>query len=273
MTEEEIADIFDRVTEGLDNPRIDAVVSRAELEAARIRRRHRAYAAAGAGVAVAAIAVAGVVITTVPRPSAGAGASAAQGQADGSAAASSPAATATPSATASPSAGPSARATAGAMTTTQVTDQLRAMLPAGSTISDVRSDWSGEVDFDYNDGKGAVDFIFTIEPLSFYQSPLTCSESPWSGAPDEGSRPAGALPQSCVMLTLPDGSLVQDWVPYADAYGFYGYIVTDRRPDGTVVSVQVGNGINHTLPEVDRAIPPGSFAEWNALVESNVWHL
>jgi hypothetical protein len=24
---------------------------------------------------------------------------------------------------------------------------------------------------------------------------------------------------------------------------------------------------------VDRATPPGSFAEWNALVESSVWHL
>jgi hypothetical protein len=159
------------------------------------------------------------------------------------------------------------------MTTTQVMDQLQAMLPAGSTISDIRSGWSGAVDFDYNDGQGAVDFIFTIEPLSFYQSPLTCSESPWSGTSDEGPRPAGALPQSCVMITLPDGSILRDWVPYADAYGFYGYEVTDQRPDGTVVSAQVGNGINHTLPQVDRAIPPGSFAEWNALVESPVWHL
>jgi hypothetical protein len=62
-------------------------------------------------------------------------------------------------------------------------------------------------------------------------------------------------------------------VPYADAVGFYSYYVTDQRPDGTVVWAQVGNGINHTLPQVDRAIPPGSFAEWNALVESPVWHL
>jgi hypothetical protein len=53
----------------------------------------------------------------------------------------------------------------------------------------------------------------------------------------------------------------------------YFYNITDQRPDGTVVWVQVGNGINHGLPQVDRAVPPGSITEWNALVESPVWHL
>jgi hypothetical protein len=161
------------------------------------------------------------------------------------------------------------------MTTTQIMNDLRALLPATSTISDIRPSTYGDeaVDFDYNDGLGAVDFQFSIEPTSFYDRPLTCSQSPWSGAPDEGARPAGALPQSCVMTTLPDGSILQDWVTYADAYGFYGYNITDQRPDGTVVWVQVGNGINHTLPQVDRAVPPGSTAEWNALVEDPGWHL
>jgi hypothetical protein len=281
MTEEEIAAIFDRVTQNLYDPRIDAVVERAERDAYRIRRRHRGYAAGGSALAVAAIAVAGLAITVLPRPSPTPGVPAGlqQGLGHGprghkpTPAASASGATASPSATGNPSPAPSSGGAPGAMTTTQIMDQLQAMLPAGATISDIRADSSGEVEFDYNDGQGAVDFMFWIEPVSFYQNPLTCSESPWSGTTDEGPRPAGALPQSCVMNTLPDGSIVQDWVPYADAYGFYGYKVADQRPDGTVVSVQVGNGINHTLPQVDRAIPPGSFTEWNALVESPVWHL
>lgn len=60
---------------------------------------------------------------------------------------------------------------------------------------------------------------------------------------------------------------------YADTYGFYGYMIDDQRPDGVSVSIQVGNGINHTLPQVDRAWPPGSMAEWEALAENPAWRL
>jgi hypothetical protein len=259
MTEEEIAGLFDRVTRDLRDPGIDAVIRRAERHGGRIRRRHRALAAACSVLGVAAISVVAAG-TTLLRPSAAPGGPAAQLQAAGHG---------------THRSGPTPAASVHTpMTTAKVMGQLRAMLPAGSTISDIRSPFSGDVEFDYNDGHGAVDFMFSIEPLSFYRNPvLTCSEPPWSGTTDEGRRPAGALPQSCVLRTLPDGSTVQDWVPYVDSYSFYGYLVSDYRPDGTVVSVLVGNGTNHALPQVDRAIPPGSFAEWNALVESSAWHL
>jgi hypothetical protein len=282
MTEEEIARIFDQVVQDLEHPRIHAVVAGAERRGVQIRRRRRAYAAAGSVLAVGALAVGGTAIAAAPRPPAAPGTPAAGRQAGQSAAHhSSPGKPGHPGSKRTaiigpnglpeptPSPGPSTPQ----MTTKQIMDQLRAMLPASSTISDVRSDGNENVEFDYNDGQGAVDFIFWIAPLSFYQNPLTCSQSPWIGTQDEGPRPRGALPQSCVMTTLPDGSIRQDWVEYADAYGFYGYNVTDRRPDGTVVEAQIADGINHTLPQVDRAVPPGSFAEWNALVDSPVWHL
>lgn len=282
MTEEEIARIFDRVIQELDDPRIGDVVRRAERQGGRTRRRHRAYAAAGSVLAVGALAVGGAAVTVLPRPSSAPGTSAADRHAGqqashrGKAAKPKPAtskAVVTHAPTATPTATPSPGASKGPMTTKQIIDILRTMLPATSTISDVRADGTGSAEFDYNDGQGAVDFMFWIEPASFYSRTLTCSEPPWSGTTDEGPRPAGALPQSCTMQTLPDGSIEQDWVEYADAYSFYGYNVTDQRPDGTVVEVQVANGINHTLPQVDRAVPPGSFAEWNALVQSSVWHL
>jgi hypothetical protein len=279
MTEEEIAGLFDRVTRDLRDPWIDAVIRRAERDAGRIRRRHRALAAACSVLGVAAISVGGAAGMTLLRPSAAPAGPAAPQQAAGHGThrsgpapeASVPVAPGSPPARSPAVPGTGARTP---MTAIKIMDQLGAMLPAGSTISDIRFPFSGEVEFDYNDGHGAVDFMFSVEPLSFYANPvLTCSEPPWSGTPDEGARPAGALPQSCVLRTLPDGSTVQDWVPYADSYGFYGYHVVDHRPDGTVVFAQVGNGTNHALPRVDRAIPPGSFAEWNALVESSAWHL
>lgn len=283
MTEEEIASLFERVAQDLDFPQIDKLVNGAERRGRRLRQRRRALVATGS-VLVAGAVVATAATGFVPRLTGGLGTnSAATGAspgptgAPGTAAPSPvPSPTATASPTVSPSPTPSPGATSSAsLTTTQTMDDLQAMLPGGSAVSDVRGGPGGgqSVEFDYNDGQGAVDFMFAVSPLSSYQAPFTCSEPPWSGAPDEGTRPAGALPQSCVMLNLPDRSKVQDWVPYADAFGFYSYTVWDIRPDGTVVWVQVGNGINHTTPQVDRAVPPGSFAEWNALVESSVWHL
>ena len=286
MTEEEIAALFDRVAQDLDFPGIEAVVSEAERHGRRLRHRHRGLIATGSVLSV------GAVIIAVSSTGLVAGLTGTLGFAS-SATGTSPTPSASPPTAASPSATPSSdpsssvpatgperpspsASTPRGMTMTQILDDLRAMLPPGSSISDVRPSTEGDeaVELDYNDGQGAVDFSFSVEPTSFYQrGPLTCSQSPWSGTTDEGPRPAGALPQSCVMSTLNDGSILQDWVTYADAYGFYGYYVTDQRPDGTVVWVQVGNGIIHTLPQVDRAVPPGSFAEWNALVENPLWHL
>lgn len=74
-------------------------------------------------------------------------------------------------------------------------------------------------------------------------------------------------------LTLLAALLERDIVTNADSYGFYGYNIYDQRPDGITVFIQVGNGINHTLPQVDRARPPGSMAEWEAVVENPAWHL
>jgi hypothetical protein len=268
MTEEEIARIFGQVAQDLDHPRIHAVVAGAERRGVQIRRRRRAYSAAGSVLAVGALAVGGAAITVLPQPPAAPG-TPAGGQPDSQ----QTSAPAPGNPVRTPNQAQRAGASTGQMTTTQIMDQLRAMLPAGSTISDVRSDATGDVEFDYNDGHGAVDFIFFIEPLSFYQSPLSCSQPRGTGPEDHGPRPPGALPPSCVKRTLPGGSIELDSVEYADARGFYGYDVTDQRPDGTVVQAQIGNGINHTLPQVDRAVPPGSLAEWNALVQSSVWHL
>jgi len=98
---------------------------------------------------------------------------------------------------------------------------------------------------------------------------------------DEGQRPAGALPISCVRRVLADGSVERDAVSYADGAGFYGYLIEDRRPDGITVWLQVGNGTlagsphysKAGWPYVDRARPPGSMALWTSIVESPQWHL
>jgi hypothetical protein len=126
------------------------------------------------------------------------------------------------------------------------------------------------LEVDYNDGQGAVDLIVDVQPTAMFAQPLACPKPLWT---DEGQRPAGALPISCAMRTLPDGSIERDAVMYADAYGFYGYGIYDQRPDGVTVFIQVANGINHTLPQVDRAQPPGSMAKWEAVAENPAWHL
>ena len=64
-----------------------------------------------------------------------------------------------------------------------------------------------------------------------------------------------------------------DAVYNADSYGFYAYSIYDMRPDGVTVDIEVGNGILHGLPQVDRARPPGSMPEWEAIAENPAWHL
>jgi hypothetical protein len=118
--------------------------------------------------------------------------------------------------------------------------------------------------------RGAPAAAGALHNHAMFAQPLACPKPLWT---DEGQRPAGALPISCAMRTLPDGSIERDAVMYADAYGFYGYGIYDQRPDGVTVFIQVANGINHTLPQVDRAQPPGSMAKWEAVVENPAWHL
>jgi hypothetical protein len=99
---------------------------------------------------------------------------------------------------------------------------------------------------------------------------LSCPHPLWT---DEGTRPAGALPISCVVRTPPGGGIERDAVMYSDAYGFYGYNIYDQRPDGIEVFIQVGNGyFDPYLPHADRATPPGSMSLWESVVESPAWH-
>ncbi len=90
---------------------------------------------------------------------------------------------------------------------------------------------------------------------------------------------AGALPVSRVRRVLPDGS-PEDAVTYADAAGYYVYMIYENRPDSITVSIKRRqrdlDGTPHLAkagwPYVDRARPPGSMALWRSVVESPEWH-
>jgi hypothetical protein len=157
------------------------------------------------------------------------------------------------------------------MTIGQMLHVLRSLLPAGSTVSNVNpySSGDGSLEADYNDGLGAVDIQIDIAPTATFDR-IDCPKPLW---PDEGPRPAGALPISCAMRTLPDGSVERDAVYNADVKSWYAYSVYDQRPDGITVDIEVGNGVIHGWPSVDRARPPGSMAEWEAVAENPAWHL
>jgi hypothetical protein len=283
ITEDALADLFEKAVQDLD-PAVHAIVTGAERRGRRLRTRRRAWLALGSGLVVAALAgtalAAGVPLT---HPG---GAQLAAGPASRHP---SPKHTGTGHASPKPSgrrvsAGPSQRgypqgpppklAPGYQMTIGQMLDVLRRLLPPGSTLSNVNpyAASDGTLEVDYNDGQGAVDLIIAVSPTATYPSgtPLDCPKPLWT---DEGSRPAGALPISCVTRTLPDRSIERDAVMYADVMGFYGYNIYDQRPDGITVFIQVGNGINHTLPQVDRARPPGTLAGWEAVVENPAWHL
>ena len=287
MTEEEIVSLFERVARDLDVPRIEALVAGAERSGWRLRHRHRAFLAAGVVLAAGAI-VAGTTTGLVPRLTAalspasrGTGLSAAS-------ASTSPRSVPSGSASVSPTPAPSASAgtpapsLSSAMTTTQIMDDLRSMLPATSTISDVQDTsapmWSSEsysVEFNYNDGQGAADVQFGIYPPGFLQG--EGCPAPYA---NESPRPAGAPPESCTKKTLPDGSVLIDVVTGTDSWSFYDYEIDVVRPDGVTISLAVGNGtlnpgkpINGILtPMLTRAVPPEAFDVWNAVAESPVWH-
>jgi hypothetical protein len=279
VTDDEIAALFATVVRDLDPP-VGAMVRRAELIGRRRRARRRARIAAGSTLAISAVVGAGLLVGTHHAPLAPARSLA--GAATGHRSASprprashpaspspSPSAPVTPTPTpTTPSPGQPARP---GMTPEQMLVTLRGLLPAGSELSNVNQLTSGHgnLEVDYNDGRGAVDFTVGVFPPGTIQQP-TCPDPLWA---NEGPRPAGALPISCVTRTPPGGGVERDAVMYADSLGFYGYDIYDERPDGVTVFVQVGNGIVHTLPQVDRARPPGSMAEWEAVAENPAWHV
>ena len=280
MTDEQIVELFDKVVRDI-NPPVDGIIRRAELLGRRRRARRRARIAAGNTLAISAVVGAGLLVGThhaplgPARPLAGAAtghrsASPSPRPRAGHTASPSPSpstpATPTPTPTSSPGepAGP-------AMTPEQMLVTLRGLLPAGSVLSNVNQLTSGHgnLEVDYNDGRGAVDFTVSVFPPGSIQQP-TCPDPLWT---DEGPRPAGALPISCVTRALPGGGVERDAVMYADSQGFYGYDIYDKRPDGVTVFIQVGNGIVHTLPQVDRPQPPGSMTEWESVAENPAWHV
>ena len=278
ITEDALSDLFERAVQDLD-PAVQAIVAGAERRGRRLRTRYRAWLALGGGFVAALTATAVLAGVSLAHPTGGALVAAGPTNHHPS---TRHAGTGHVSATPSPSSSRAVTPTPGVgssprlarryqMPVAQMLDALRSLLPAGSTLGYVNpySTEPGTVEVDYSDGQGAVDFQISLAPTAMF-SPLTCPTPLWQ---DEGPRPPGALPISCAMRTLPDGSTERDAVYYADAYGFYAYSVYVDRPDGVTVDVQVGNGIIHTLPQVDRARPPGSMAEWEAVAENPVWQL
>jgi hypothetical protein len=180
------------------------------------------------------------------------------------------------------------------MSRDQMLRTLRSLLPVGSVLSPVAAGMNGpgSLEVNYNDGQGPADVMISITPFSKVVTPqqmgttgsptgktrtrvpfvlaLACPDPLWT---DEGTRPAGALPISCLLRTPPGGGVERDAVMYADGYGFYGYDIYDQRPDGVEVFIQVGNGyFDPYLPHVDRPTPPGSMALWASVVENPAWH-
>jgi hypothetical protein len=280
ITEDGMADLFERAVRDLD-PAVHAIVGRAEHLGRRLRTRLRVWMALGSCLLVAALAgtalAAGVPLAH--HPGARVAPAALRSQAStrpartrhASPKPSDRSSPPRPSRTSYPAGGFAQLAPGYQMTTGQMLHVLRSLLPAGSTVSNVNpySAIDGTLEVDYNDGQGAVDLMIDIFPPGTISRP-TCPDPLWT---DEGPRPVGALPISCAMRTLPDGSVERDAVMYADSFGFYGYGIYDTRPDGITVFIQVGNGTLNGLPRVDRATPPGSMPQWEAVVESPAWHV
>jgi hypothetical protein len=303
MSNDDVAAMFDAVAREID-PDLSAVIRRAEQRGRRLRARRRA----GIAMTVIASAAAVAVVATL-------GARLALGQVPGAVPAGpdhhrSPAHRSQPASHRPPHAhGPG-------MTHHQLLAVLRSMLPADAVFTRIKggfpNDTPGGLEVNYNDGRGAADIMLMVTPTQKFGPPPAqptaassmpararremlrqereslrqywelrgnlCPSPLWR---DEGKRPAGALPISCVRRVLPDGSVERDAVSYADAAGFYGYLIEDRRPDGITVWLQVSNGTlagspHYTRagwPYVDRARPPGSMGLWTAIVRSPRWHL
>lgn len=272
MTRDPIADLFEQVVEQL-HPEVDRILEEGEQRGRRLRTRRRLRLAAAGTLTLTA--VVGVAVglyegrTATPTALAGASGTSVPVTRPPSALTGSRSPALSSPGGSIATAKQSTPATGSPMSREQMLDTLRSLLPAGAQLSHVStSTGPGSLEVDYNDGHGAVDLILTITPTSMMKVPLTCPEPLWT---DEGTRPAGALPISCTMRTPPGGGLERDAVMYADSFGFYGYNIYDQRPDGVTVFIQVANGINHTLPQVDRATLPGTMQQWTAIVEDPAW--
>lgn len=306
QTDDDLAQLFERAVADLA-PDVNAIVHTAEQLGRKLRRRSHLRQAAGSALAVILVAGAGYATWSAhPLTSASGQAQAAGGARSAGAGAQ---AGGTPpghltgkqalrflrqrAAARREAALQRREAALKPMTWQQMLRVLRSLLPAGSVVSHVGTEnGPGTLEVNYNDGRGAVDLLLEIstftkvitsqqlhsagppvgadhKPFSWVLA-LSCPNPLWT---DEGTRPAGALPISCLVRTPPGGGVERDAVMYADEYGFYGYNIYDQRPDGVEVFIQVGNGyFDPYLPHVDRATPPGSMTFWESVVDSPAWH-
>ena len=165
------------------------------------------------------------------------------------------------------------------MTGTAMLAVLRTLLPAGEITYMDPTQSRGDLEVNFDDGKGGVDIQFSVtETNAIGSDPLVCPNPPVT---DEVKRPAGALPISCTTVTLPNGDIIRKGVTAADFAGFYDIELYMTRPDGVDVSIAVANGTLDGTPHegrqgwpwVDRTVPPGSVAFWQRVILSPKWHL
>jgi hypothetical protein len=296
QTDDELAELFERAIADLA-PDINAMVNRAEQLGRGRRRRSRFWQAAGSALAIVVVAGAGYAAWSTHLLAPGRQADRARSAALSAGAASTGRGQLTSKqarqrAAERQAAAPTRRAAAlKPMTPRQMRRTLRSLLPASAVLTNdpTAANKPGWFQVNYNDGNGMVNVMIDVTPFSevvtsdpgtmIKQSgtsaslptvlKLSCPDPLWT---DEGARPAGALPISCLVRTPPGGGVERDAVMYADGYGFYGYDIYDQRPDNVEVFIQVGNGyFDPYLPHVDRATPPGSMSLWESVVESPAW--
>jgi len=279
MTDDGLAGLFERAVQDLD-PGVPEIVGRAERLGRRMRTRRRmwalgsclALAALGAGTLAAA-----PPLARSPDTRATAGTTRAQARPKPARRGKQSGATSvSPQPTwVSPKSAAFRRVPAMPyqMPVPQMLRVLRKLLPAHATVSsvDLRSAQAGTLEIDYNDGHGAVDLQLSAFPGTAYGwATPTCPDPPPA---NKARRPRGALPVSCAIRKLPGGSVESDAVGGTDLFGFYDYEIYESRPDGTTVTIQVGNGTIRSRPHVDRARPPGSMAGWEAVADNPAWHV
>lgn len=298
MVDEDIGAIFAVVAQDIE-PDLAALVGEATSRGRRLRARRRRAIAVTASISVLAVAVA----ATVGAHLAGLGLSV-RGSAPAGPGGHRHARVLKPKASHARPGVPLAHGPG--MTPTQMLAVLRTLLPTGHVTYVAPYYMRGWLEVNFDDGKGAADMIVdvsgpqTIQQLKskqghLYERPpaaqlrrelkiankrdeLYCPDPLYK---DEGKRPAGAPPISCVRSVLSNGDIVMKLVTEADTYGYYDYAVYISRPDHVTVSIDVGNGtLEGTphyaglgLPWVNRAVPPGSLALWEGVVESPRWHL
>jgi hypothetical protein len=280
--EDELTELFDHATATL-RPPVDELLEQSSTRGRRLRRRRRTAGAALGTLGVAAV-VCGTAVGVLHGHSPTRSAQVALGASPRSPAAAptgavtlsaNPAkATTTPTATADgASSAPSGQTSSASGSSGTDYDLLKSLLPAGGSLEPLPYDWGGTVpgaaDAVYNDGHGAVEISVSTTSR---RSGVTCAN--WIGGMDEGPRPAGATPVSCVEVTLPDGDRRLTFVTGTDGSGFYDYEVTLTRTDGTVVMATVGNGVPEgATVDVTRAVPPLTLAQLQAIAANPGWHL